>query len=56
VRGSPGAALRVEYAVPPEEGFAVSDIRIGGRPIRTGGEIAEHVTVMVRGLAGHRRG
>lgn len=55
-RGAPGAALRVEYAVPPSEGFVVGDIRIGGRPIRTGGEIAEHLTVMVRGIAGTRRG
>lgn len=55
-RGAPGAALRVEYAVPASEGFVVGDIRIGGRAIRTGGEIAEHLTVMFRGLAGHRRG
>lgn len=53
-RGIPGAALRVEYAVPPGEVFAVGDIRIGGRPIRTGGEIAEHLTVMIRGAAGRR--
>jgi hypothetical protein len=53
-RGVPGAALRVEYEVPPSEGFAVGDIRIGGRPIQTGGEIAEHVTVMIRGVAGTR--
>lgn len=55
-RGAPGAALRLEYSVPPGEGFAVGDIRIGGRRIRTGGEIAEHVTVMIRGAAGSRRG
>lgn len=55
-RGVPGAALRVEYAVPPGEGLIVGDIRIGGRPIRNGGEIAEHVTVMIRGVAGRRRG
>jgi len=55
-RGAPGATLRVEYAVPSGEGFVVGDIRIGGRPIRTGGEIAEHLTVMIRGAAGSRRG
>lgn len=55
-RGVPGAALRVELAVPKGEGFVVGDIRIGGRPIRTGGEVAEHVTVVVRGIAGRRRG
>ncbi|MDQ4124875.1 MAG: hypothetical protein M3134_04635 [Actinomycetota bacterium] len=55
-RGVPGAALRAELAVPKAEGFVVGDIRIGGRPIRTGGEVAEHVTVMIRGSAGRRRG
>ncbi len=52
VRGKPGAALRLEYEVPPSEGFVVSDIRIGGRPIKYGGHLAEHVTVMIGGLAG----
>jgi hypothetical protein len=54
VRGNPGAALRLEYEVPASEGFMVSDIRIGGRPIRYGGHLAEHVTVMIGGLAGTR--
>lgn len=54
VRGSPGAALRLEYEVPASEGFDVSDIRIGGRPIKYGGHLAEHVTVMIGGLAGTR--
>ena len=52
IRGRPGAALRLEYEVPPSEGFVVSDIRIGGRPIKYGGHLAEHVTVMIGGLAG----
>jgi hypothetical protein len=52
VRGRPGAALRVEYEVPPEEGFVVGDIRIGGRPVEFGGQLAEHVTVMIVGTAG----
>jgi hypothetical protein len=52
VRGEPGAALRLEYAVPEPEGFAVSDIRIGGRPITTGGQLAEHVTVSAHTVAG----
>jgi hypothetical protein len=54
-RGASGAALRLEYEVPPSEDFVVGDIRIGGRPIEFGGQIAEHVTVTVGGLAGHRR-
>lgn len=48
-RGRPGAALRVEYEVPEDveesEGFVVGDIRIGGRPITYGGQIADHMTV-----------
>ena len=43
-RGSPGTVLRLEYEVPEEEGFAVGDIRIGGRPIEHGGQLAEHMT------------
>jgi hypothetical protein len=54
-RGAPGAALRLEYEVPKSEGFAVGDIRIGGRPITFGGQIAEHVTVKIVGAAGQRR-
>ena len=54
VRGQLGAALRLEYEVPPEAGFLVSDIKIGGRPITHGGHLAEHVTVMLRGLGGTR--
>jgi len=44
-RGRRGAASRVTYAVPASEGFQVSDIRIGGRPIEFGGQIAEHITM-----------
>jgi hypothetical protein len=54
VRGVPGMALRVEYQVPPSEGFVVGDIRIGGRSIEWGGQIAEHVTVTIAGVAGTR--
>jgi hypothetical protein len=54
VRGRPGAALRLEYEVPEDEGFLVSDIKIGGRPVGHGGHLAEHVTVMFGGLAGTR--
>jgi hypothetical protein len=59
-RGKRGLALRVEYEVPKDvedrEGFVVGDIRIGGRPITHGGQIAEHMTaslpiVVYRGLS-----
>ncbi len=54
VRGVEGMALRVVYEVPPGEGFVVGDILIGGRPIEWGGQIAEHVTVTIAGVAGSR--
>lgn len=54
VRGSPGQILRLEYRVPPGAGFVVGDIRIGGRRIEWGGQIAEHVTCTVGGVAGMR--
>lgn len=54
VRGSPGQILRLEYRVPVSEGFVVGDIRIGGRRIEWGGQIAEHVTCMIGGVAGTR--
>lgn len=54
VRGSPGQILRLEYWVPPGAGFVVGDIRIGRRPIEWGGQIAEHVTCTVGGVAGTR--
>jgi hypothetical protein len=54
VRGSPGQILRLEYQVPASAGFVVGDIRIGGRRIEWGGQIAEHVTCTVGGVAGTR--
>jgi hypothetical protein len=53
-RGGAGAAMRLEYEVPAPEGFVVGDIRIGGREIEFGGQIAEHVTVGTGGVAGRR--
>ena len=54
VRGLPGMVLRLEYEVPPGAGFVVGDLHIGGRPIEFGGQLAEHVTVMIAGVAGGR--
>ncbi len=52
VRGDRRAALRLVYEVPESEDFVVGDIRIGGRRILTGGQIAEHVTVSAHTVAG----
>ena len=54
VRGIPGQILRLEYEVPTGAGFVVGDLRIGGRRIEWGGQIAEHVTCMIGGIAGLR--
>ena len=54
VRGRPGQILRLEYEVPAGAGFVVGDIRIGGRPIEWGGQIAEHITCTAAGIAGTR--
>lgn len=52
VRGAEGMVLRLEYEVPPELGFLVGDMTIGGRPINFGGQLAEHITVGLSGAAG----
>jgi hypothetical protein len=52
LRGVTGMVLRLEYRVPPGLGFVVGDVRIGGRRIEYGGQIAEHVTMAIRGVAG----
>jgi hypothetical protein len=50
-KASEPPALRLIYEVPASEGFVVGDIRIGGRPIEFGGQIAEHLTVMFSAVA-----
>jgi|GEM_PF-1540237 len=56
VRGTPGMVMRLEYEVPPALGFVVGDMRIGGRPIEYGGQVAEHITVNIFGVAGTVKG
>ncbi|MEU4393066.1 hypothetical protein [Kribbella sp. NPDC023855] len=50
VRGRRGAALRVVYEVPAAAGYRVGDIRIGGRPVEFGGQLAEHVIMAAHGI------
>lgn len=52
VRGRPGMVMRLEYEVPANLGFVVGDMKIGGRPIEFGGQLAEHITVALGGTAG----
>jgi len=51
VRGQPGQVERLVVEVPAETGRCVSDILIGGAPVRWGGEIAECITVKLVGGA-----
>ncbi|MBW4609008.1 MAG: hypothetical protein KME22_17820 [Hassallia sp. WJT32-NPBG1] len=51
LRGTAGKILRAVYEVPPAEGFTVGDIQIGGEQIEFGGQIAEHITMKLTGVA-----
>lgn len=51
LRGSPGLIERAAFEVPDRLGFRVSDLTIGGEPITVGGQLAEHITVKLVGLA-----
>ena len=51
LRGFSGGAVRATYQVPASEGFAVGDLTIGGNKVEFGGQVAEHVTMKVVGLA-----
>lgn len=51
IRGKPGMIERAVFEIPKGEGYTVSDVLIGGVPLRHGGQIAEHITVKIVGLA-----
>jgi hypothetical protein len=51
VRGSPGMIERLVVELPPGSNYTVSDLTIGGEPIRYGGQIAECITVKLVGAA-----
>jgi hypothetical protein len=50
VRGTPGLIERAVFEV-TEPGLTVSDLLIGGEPIRFGGQLAERMTVKLVGIA-----
>lgn len=50
-RGRPQKALRAVYEVPVARGFSVGDVKIAGRPIRFGAQIADFITIKLTGLA-----
>ena len=46
-RGAPGHAVRASFAVPEERGYVVGDIKIHGRPITFGAQVADEVRIRV---------
>lgn len=44
-RGKPGQAVRASFAVPKGKGYTVSEVKIAGRPIRFGAQLADRVRV-----------
>jgi hypothetical protein len=51
IRGKPDLTVRAVFEIPSEEGFTVSDAKIGGSNIEFGGQIAEFIDVKLTGLA-----
>lgn len=47
-----GRVLRVTVSVPPSLGYKLSDITIGGSPLKFGGQIAENISMSLSGTAG----
>jgi hypothetical protein len=50
-RGDANFILRARYEVPPQKGFVVGDIKISGRPIQFGSQIADFITMKLVGQA-----
>jgi hypothetical protein len=46
-RGDATRALRARFEVPPKRGYVVGDIKVDGRPIEFGGQVAELVRVRI---------
>lgn len=46
-RGAPGHAVRASFAVPEDRGYVVGDIKINGRPITRGAQVADKVRVRI---------
>lgn len=51
LRGREGTPVRAVYEVPADAGFTVGDIKINGRPIQFGAQIADFIQIKLTGLA-----
>ncbi len=50
-RGSKEHAVRASFAVPPDKPYVVGDLKIDGRPIQRGGQVADKVRVRLDAFA-----
>jgi hypothetical protein len=46
-RGAPGHAVRASFVVPEERAYVVGDIKIDGRPITRGAQVADKVRIRI---------
>ena len=46
-RGAPGHAVRASFAVPQGRGYVVGDIKVHGRPIAFGAQVADKVRIRI---------
>jgi len=51
LRGTSTHILRAVFAPPAGSPFTVSDVKIGGVPVQFGGQIAQHITMRLTGVA-----
>lgn len=50
-RGRPGRVVRARFEVPAKLGYSVGDVKIGGRPIVAGAQLAERLSVRIEVVA-----
>ncbi len=51
IRGDSDHMMRIVFEAPAQAGFEIGDVFVDGNPIRFGGQIAEKLTIRVRGIA-----
>lgn len=50
-RGTQDRPMRAVLTVPPDRGYVVGDIKIGGRPIEFGAQVADNIQMTIRAVA-----
>ncbi|MGB5976478.1 MAG: hypothetical protein WBG62_03640, partial [Cyclobacteriaceae bacterium] len=49
IRGRDSMILRAEFSLPEGSGHSMEDIKVGGAPLKYGGQIAEYINVVIYG-------